>query len=383
MFKIDITKINRDHFVISEVEIAKETCYLIKPILGFDKEWWNKDNLYFRSSLWNSSGNLISGSYPKFFNFDERIDIHPFNGDLTGCSLIEKIDGSTLIISKYKSEFIIRTRGSVNAEKVMTNGKEISYFKDKYKLFFDNLPDTTPYSFIFEWISPNNRIVINYIEPDLILTGIIHHNTYELATQNILDKQANILGFKRPQRFQFNNFKELSYATALFKDKEGICLYYNKDQYITKIKSLWYLSAHAFKSNLSIKSILSLYIKWNCPTKEVFYSNLEKEVDHECLVFAKDLVEDLYNIGVREVEGCFESVKSFYISNLELNQKEFANKLKQSKFSSIEKAWCFSYRKNINGNFNNYYEEIIDNTLRNKQLLSKMSYNKMVLLKED
>jgi hypothetical protein len=41
---------------------------------------------------------------------------------------VEKLDGSTLIVSKYNGQYILRTRGTVDASK-LANGFELELFK--------------------------------------------------------------------------------------------------------------------------------------------------------------------------------------------------------------------------------------------------------------
>jgi hypothetical protein len=330
--QINLKEINPEEFRITEYKIAGEICYLINPQPSFFS--WTLDNLHLRSSLWNSKGELISSSFSKFFNLEERPDIYPFNGSLEGCSLMEKIDGSTLIVSKYKGELILRTRGRLEA-RMMPNGKEIDIFLEKFikSSLNEDLAETWSYSYIFEWVSPYNQIVIGYSEPEFYYTNCILHDWYLPMQQEVLDydmdKSEALTGvrFKRPNRYKFNSIKELLSAVEVWEGKEGICLYYDRDQHIRKIKSVWYLKLHAFKSNCNIKTITELYFEWNRPSEEEFRKKLEQQFDHECLVAADPLIIMFYAEGVSILETLVQDVSNFVNESKELSQKEFALQL--------------------------------------------------------
>ena len=126
---MNITPPDPTQFIYRPVTIAGDECVLIIPNhIGVK---WTKQNLMFRSSIWkiNSEADWtpVSLSFKKFFNWDEQpdLDYTPFslaaNG---GCQILEKCDGSTLIVSKYKGELIIRTRGTADAS-FMENGHEL------------------------------------------------------------------------------------------------------------------------------------------------------------------------------------------------------------------------------------------------------------------
>ena len=115
--------------------IAGEKCFLVCP-KDFGVQW-NKDNLIFRSSIWNEQGEPVSLSFKKFFNWEEQKELVPFPSSTKNCSLIEKKDGSLLIISKYKNQIIHRTRGTFDASN-LENGHEIEFLKQKYPKVFNS-----------------------------------------------------------------------------------------------------------------------------------------------------------------------------------------------------------------------------------------------------
>jgi hypothetical protein len=259
--KIDIDNIDRENFLVHPHLIAGEICYLVQPNHIGCK--WNKNNLIFRSSVWNKDGEPVSLSFKKFFNWEEQPDLayKPFSLTANGgCNLLEKIDGSTLIVSRYKGKTIARTRGTVDATK-LDNGYEIELLKLKYPKVFAFDIDTNDHSYIYEWVSPTNKIVLNYgDEPDLYLTAIIRHEDYEMLSQVAVDGYAKVVGVKRPKVFKFDDISGMLAAVEQLKGQEGLCVYCNYDQDIRKVKSAWYLALHRMKAEIgSFERVVDIY----------------------------------------------------------------------------------------------------------------------------
>lgn len=340
--KIDLQSIPED-FVTRPVEVAGEMCYLVFPPHIGTK--WTKDTLIFRSSVWNSEGELISAGFKKFFNWGEQPDLcyTPFSMTANGgVKLVEKIDGSTLIVSKYKGELICRTRGTVDAS-AMENGYELEFLKDKYPLAFDNTLLTAGYSLLYEWVSPENRIVLRYPEPDIYLIGAICHENYELMTQTRLDSYAMDYGVKRPRYFKFDSLKEMHEAVEAFKGMEGLCVYCNWDQDIRKVKGAEYLKLHHLKSELSsFEKVLDVYIEQNCPSYEEFFKYIEEKFDYE---IANQLIGeiskccDLHKKVNDAVVGMHTFVKK--IKGMDLTRKQAAMEILQAYGQTNKSSFVF------------------------------------------
>lgn len=292
--KIDISKIDREQFMVHTHEVAGEVAYLVQPQhIGCN---WTKETAIFRSSLWNERGELISAGFKKFVNWGEKPEVFPPPNSLDGCEMIEKLDGSALIVSKYKDDLIVRTRGTVDASR-LDNGHEIELLMNKYPRAFDNDNLNNGSSLIYEWVSPINRIVIDYgSEPDIYLIGGIGHKEYNLFPQYYLDMLADSFRVKRPKRYDFDSIGGMMAAVNDFEGVEGVCLYHADGQEIHKIKAAKYLALHRLKSNLnSIRSIHELYESLEKPASvEAFIQKLPPEYDFETMTSAKALIKEFY-----------------------------------------------------------------------------------------
>lgn len=285
-----------EEFCVRDCVIANTECKLVFPIKHDIK--WSDKNKIFRSSIWTNDGILVSASWKKFTNLGEQLEFEPLDID-SDIEFIHKLDGSTLIISKFKGELIVRTRGTSDAT-TLDNGDEIPFLKKKYPLIFDNdTLNTEQYSIVCEWYSPRNIIVEREAEePTLWLTGVIKHDDYSYVLQNNLDIFATDWKIERPARYRFNSLSSMIESVNQWNKGEGIVIYGNKGQVLKKTKSDRYLLLHRIKSTLSnVKNLIDYYIDKEMPSYEDFYKMIETEFDYEIAVQLKDELEKICEAG--------------------------------------------------------------------------------------
>jgi hypothetical protein len=350
LMKIDLSQIDTESFYVNSHVVAGETLYLVHPKNMGVK--WTKDNLIFRSSVWNEQGELVSAGFKKFVNWGEKPDLFPPPTHLGGCELIEKVDGSTLIVSKYKGELIIRTRGCMTPHEMEKSGYEIEMLKFKYPHVFIEDTDiiailgqieTWPFSYIYEWTSPANKIVINYgDEPELHLIGIVDHENYSYFSQSVLDQTAEAFQVKRPRSFNFDSVGQMLKAIEELKGQEGLCVYFNKGQDILKVKSAWYLTLHKLKSELSsIEKVIDLWLILERPTFNVFYNYICEHFDFELAETSKGLISKVCD-GYKEVKKIVEHMIIFTDGVRTLpTRKEQALKITQAYSTTNRAGMCF------------------------------------------
>lgn len=331
--------LEKQSFIVKENMLAGEVIYLIIPEhMGAT---WNKDNLIFRSSVWNKDGIPVSLSFRKFFNLTEKPDLIPDPTDTKKATIREKVDGSALIISKYKGELVIRTRGTIDARN-MENGHEIDELIKKYpKAFSNELLNDGKHSIIFEWVSPTNVIVLNYgKEPDIYLTGVINHEDYRYEKQENLECLGAEWGVKTTQLYTFQNMIELIKTVEQFKGKEGVCVYYNAGQDIKKVKGVEYLTLHAFKSEINLKNVVEMFLQFNKPDFNGFLDRIEKDFDFECRKMSMPLVSKVCE-AYRESLKIITGIKTFAEPLKSIPRKEAAMKVISSYGKTIRASCVF------------------------------------------
>lgn len=343
--------------------VGENECFLVQPQhIGTQ---WLRENLIFRSSLWDKDGNPVSLSFKKFFNWDEKPDLDAPPSNLNGAQLMEKLDGSTLIFSRYKGHTVIRTRGTSNARS-QENGWEIDLLIEKYKAFIEFLEaqETTNESYVFEWLSPTNRIVLNYgDEPDMALVAIIDHNDYAYCTQVALDKFAVDMHLRRPRTFNYNSIDEMKVGIEALRDQEGICVYYNNGQCIRKVKSAHYLYLHRAKSEISsIENVIDLWFSNGQLPYQEFFDYIVKTLDYELAVMAQGHISRICE-GWKEVLQIEKSMKNKADSLRHLSRKDAAAVVLQAYGETNRASFVFQLLDNKQWN-NDAYKKLLYQVLK-------------------
>jgi RNA ligase len=113
---------------------------------------WNEDTLHCRGLVTDDQGKVWARPFPKFFNIEEhqyKVPNEPFD-------VFEKVDGSLGILFKYEDQLVFCSRGSFESEQA----------KEFQKIWIEKghtEADIHPgYTYLFEIIYPENRIVIDY-----------------------------------------------------------------------------------------------------------------------------------------------------------------------------------------------------------------------------
>ena len=277
---------------------------------------WDYSNEIFRSSIWDTAGNLLSASFKKFVNWEEKPEFHPAPKSLAGCELMEKLDGSTMIVDYVNGQLSMRTRGTFSYE-TLDNAIDFMEAAEKYPGIERVLEIHRNYSLLFEIVTPNNRIVINYGDAvDIYLIGAIDKDTYKLLPQGLLDIIAGEIGCKRPATYSFDSVEDMCAAVTAFEGKEGVCVYYNNGQSIRKVKAAKYLILHRMKSELSgMANIIDMYIDQGCPDFGALYAYVVDTFDFELAEQCKGSLSRICD-AMKEVRRILAHMATFVAERL-------------------------------------------------------------------
>ncbi len=204
----------------------------------FDRVW-NDITLQCRGLILDNQFRIVARPFRKFFNVEEHpiseLPNEPFE-------VFEKMDGSLGILYFVDNQPFIATRGSFISEQAQ---RGTAILKTKYAKI---LPHLNPnYTYLFEIIYPENRIVLNYgDEENLILLAIID-------TQSGADLPLENIGFPIVKHYDgitdFQKLKELE-----TDNKEGFVVKF-KSGFRVKIKFQEYLRLHRILTTISNLSI--------------------------------------------------------------------------------------------------------------------------------
>jgi hypothetical protein len=126
------------------------------------------------------------------------------------------------------------------------------------------------------------------------------------------------------------------------KGIEGICVYYNKDQCIRKLKSTEYLTIHRFINNLTIENMLDIYFEIGRPDYKIFEEHIFKTFDFECLSLAKGFISTICDAR-KEIDKILSHMKSFVENVSTLSRKEAAEKIKSAYGSTVKSGLAFGF----------------------------------------
>ena len=181
------------------------------------------------------TGEVVSRPFHKFFNHGERLE-EVFTGGYTD---YEKLDGSMvrpLPNGRWATKAGV-TDVAMMVEEHFGYDEELNeYNKGCFKL------GLTP---IYEFTSPNNKIVLEYDKPELTILAV---------RDNYLGRYLPRYNHLHSRKVHKRNFNKLS-TTA-----EGIVRYYDEGG-IEKFKTDWYVQAHKGKELINNeRNLIKLYL---------------------------------------------------------------------------------------------------------------------------
>jgi hypothetical protein len=268
---------------------------------------WDEITMQCRGLVTNSKGEIIARPFKKFFNYEEH---KPEDLPNEFFEVYEKMDGSLGILFYYeyelsdenryniwfnnnyetgmerffdpnnlpdfensyyeptpktRGEWILATRGSFTSPQAI-KGKELL---EKYN--FERLH--TGYTYLFEIIYKENRIVCEYDYEDVVLLGMIetksgnevniHNNNEDLRFTNMISN----IGFRIVMLYKtwgegYDLLKE-----EISNDREGYVIRF-KNGFRMKIKGEEYKRLHRILTNISNRDIWE-YLKDHKPFDEI------------------------------------------------------------------------------------------------------------------
>ncbi len=258
--KIDLSSVNRQEFFVSDREILDgEPVVLICPTKG--KHQWVKEELHLRSLLCREDGTIICSGFPKFFNYgeDKDFDLVTQNAIVNGeAKYFEKMDGSLIIRTIINGKVSFRTRGSSDLGEF--THPVMSIVKQKYPLLLDpNFSSSMDMSLLFEYVSPGNKIILNYSQPDLYFLGFMIIYSNEVAPRyyppSALPNISERLGIKSPKEYDLGcDLDAIRNQVSGWQGKEGIVIGVPREggsYLLTKLKTEEYIKLHSLRYHLS------------------------------------------------------------------------------------------------------------------------------------
>lgn len=291
---INLKKINKKEFNIT----SDNGLNLIHPRKN---KWdWDEEEKWFRSVIVDDKGNILSCSFPKFGNYGEfRGDTNKLKKALRDGKTVrfsQKEDGSLCIRSVINGNVILRTRGTLYGGQASDDGTP-SYgdrfkkvVKEKYPILLDPLwmNDVT---LLFEYVSPDNRVVLSYKESDLVFIGGVYHKPLKLFQWSELKEIANENNLNLVKLHTLPNKPEDIIKEIQTWKIEGVVARTNDDQTLVKIKSAFYLAHHRMKFQMNYSRLVDIVQTANIENEKNLL-DVFKEFDYDWEVL--ESVKEIY-----------------------------------------------------------------------------------------
>jgi len=204
-----------------------------------------------RGLTFDKEGKLICRKYHKFFNVGEKEETQLNKINLYEPHIVlEKLDGSLISCQPTADGFVLVTKAGITDISQQAEG----FISDKshYSTFIKKCiqKGTTP---LFEWVSRKNRIVVDYPEDNLILTGMRYNNTGSYLPYEVMKTYAtswNIPVVKAVDGLAVQNIELFVNQVREWDDGEGVVVRFNSG-HMCKVKSADYVLRHRSKESIS------------------------------------------------------------------------------------------------------------------------------------
>ncbi len=281
------------------------------PLTSYSGEWTTLRE-HCRGLVVDNEGNIVINCMPKFYNSGEPRGIK----DLEICkdlkyTVTNKMDGSLIQVTPYKGELLVTSSGSFTSPQAL---KAIDLIK-KFKLEDEIV---TGFTYIFEIIYPENRIVLDYGDQEMLTLLTVRSNGSgkELDIHDTHPGVSDV--FKKFDKVQKTNMTIEDINKQLgredFINQEGFIVKFSNGKRV-KFKYDKYVKLHKAMSNLNEKTI------WENLKDGIDIEDKLEHLPDELFSFVKETVFNLRE-QFKKVES--EAIAAFYKVDLLAERKDQA-----------------------------------------------------------
>lgn len=257
-----------------------------------------------------NTGELLSLPFHKFFNYNEC----PFSTfenikDKKIIKIREKADGSLIQFFMINDVLYCKTKMTCFSEQALWAMDLVNNNKNLKNEIVNKIQNGfTP---LFEFVSPRNRIVINYSTEELIYLG----------SRNMATGEYDLTPFKNCKNIYCydikNNINDILEIVNNFNNKEGVVIVFD-DGDMVKIKTKDYVLLHRTKDSIfNENTLVELIISEKLDDIKSLFSQDKNIINY--INSMEAIVKKEYNFYINEAE-------KFYTINKNLSRKDFAIK---------------------------------------------------------
>jgi len=338
---------NKVRFIEEIVAGKKYTtvCYMIA-----DNSFWELPMSHeCRGSVFDESGKCVSRAFPKFFNLNENKFVQQSDLDFTDAIFFNKKDGSMIQSLVVDHKVYLKTKKSFYSDVAIDAQKNLDDQTKTFTIWLSNY-NLSP---IYEYTSPDNKVVINYGDkPTFTLLAVIDNETgkyisHEMICDLIKNFPYGELDIPIIETYDITIEEALAQREYLEGIEGWVCLL--KDGTRVKIKTEWYRRNHHLQTDLTYRDIAEMVANETLDDMKAEIAaeginldivlQIEKEVTEAILTIA-DNVEKLCTItdGWTDKETALMYSKHFLFSLL--------MKLRKKKEPEYGQFWKKQFLKN-------------------------------------
>jgi RNA ligase len=259
---------------------------------------------------------LASLPMEKFFNLNEN----PMTMDLDLSTVVGvelKADGSLISTYLHNGELRLKTKGSIESDQCVAAMKWLEDHEDFNHAL--TVAEELGYTINMEWCAPDNRIVLGYEEPHLVVLNARRHydggyfDLFKLSCDG--NPTFDALRENHIERVTVSNPVKFVAEIPQMEGIEGYVVELESGLRI-KIKTEWYLVQHRAKDSI------------NSP-RRLFEACIEEATDDLRSLFFDDpivikMIEEMEKFAEGVYNHTVDQVERFYERNKGLERKDYA-----------------------------------------------------------
>lgn len=323
----------------------------------------------------NDSGEIIRLGYHKFFNYGEFPEIDKVLNFTYDHVITKKLDGSCIFPMYTNEGIFLGTRAGVtDVSKLADKYLEDSGNKDKYFGFitYCQVLDITP---IFEYCSRENRVVLDYPEPMLVLTGLRCIDTGMYISRKSTEVISEKFGIPLVESYSFLDKDLVEYVEEISKleNDEGVVIRYSDGGYMLKIKATDYVLKHRALDQLRFeKDVILLHLNGLMDdVYPILDTTIKNKIEAYLGVFSRCYKQTLTNI-------LYEFKKFEHLAS---DRKEFALAIKDNRYKQFLFKLCTDINFDVPSMLTDYCKKQCSTQASSKELKLFLNFHEVYWIK--
>lgn len=241
-------------FYVDTISSMQTKMRIFSYYIASYSEWLKPDALECRGIMFELNENdvpvrIACRPPKKFFNYLENPFTTGIKDDQVGLAF-KKEDGSLISTYLDKDELFLKSKGSLFSQQVLDAQKWLYDPRRKPLLECLKWYAENDITINMEWVSPDNRVVLTYDEPRLIIINARNNVTGEYSNlESLVEDQ--VINQYMVDNHPFDTIENLVNEVKELKDEEGYVVYdANGSEPVFKIKCPWYVHLHSIKSSV-------------------------------------------------------------------------------------------------------------------------------------